>query len=355
MEDVTPWRDRSATINRILCIRPDGIGDMVCALPAFVALRRAHPAAHLTVMASPLNAPIIKADPAVSETLVVDRQGSHQAARGMYALVRSVRRARYDAVIVMRTATYTNVLAATSGAAQRVGYKGKPGSRWFSHALDGGHTRGSEHEVVRSMRLAHALGASATAADPVIALTDEESAWASRWLADNGIDDGAPFVGVHPGGSSADKRYPEDRFGKAASRLTEEMGSAVPTVVFGGPDDAARVEGVLDSVENVAVSAGSLTLRRLISLMARVRVMLVNDSGPMHMAAAVGVPLVAIFGPTDHVRWMPRAATAQLVMADDTRPGAVAAGTEESDVHRIPHGWVVEAGRRALAQAGGQR
>ncbi len=354
MEDVTPWRDRSATINRILCIRPDGIGDMVCALPAFAALRLAHPGAHLTVMASPLNAPIIQADPAVSETLVVDRQGPHQGARGMYALVRSVRRARYDAVIVMRTATYTNVLAATSGAALRVGYKGKPGSCWLSHALDGGHTHGSEHEVVRSMRLADALGVSATAADPVITLTDEESAWASRWLADNGIDDGAPFVGVHPGGSSADKRYPEDRFGKAASRLSAEMRSTVPTVVFGGPDDAARVAGVQDGVEGVAVSAGSLTLRQLICLIARARVMLVNDSGPMHMAAAARVPLVAIFGPTDHVRWMPRAATAQLVMADDTRPGALDGEAGESDVHRIPYGWVVEAGRRALAQAGRQ-
>ncbi|MEO2003149.1 MAG: glycosyltransferase family 9 protein, partial [Candidatus Poribacteria bacterium] len=114
------------------------------------------------------------------------------------------------------------------------------------------------------------------------------------------------------------------------------------------------VAGVQDGVEGVAVSAGSLTLRQLICLIARARVMLVNDSGPMHMAAAARVPLVAIFGPTDHVRWMPRAATAQLVMADDTRPGALDGEAGESDVHRIPYGWVVEAGRRALAQAGRQ-
>ena len=90
----------------------------------------------------------------------------------------------------------------------------------------------------------------------------------------------------------------------------------------------------------------------MMALMARVDVMLVNDSGPMHIAAALGVPLVAVFGPGDHVRWMPRAKTAMLVAPDASRPGALPPQPGKSSVHEIPRHWVVEAARQAVEQAG---
>lgn len=316
---------------------------MVCALPAFAALRQAFPSAHIAVLASRLNAPIIEADANVSEIIIFDRAGP-----GLYALALRVRRARYDAVLVMRTATYTNLLAAASGAPRRIGYDGKPGSRWLSDTLPGGH--GRAREVDRSARLAESLAASACDVEPAIRLTDAERAWASDWLVAHGVFDATPTVGVHPGGSTSDKCYPEDRYGRAASELCREMGDGARAIVFGGPGDDARVMAVLATVDTPAMRADRLPLRRMIALIARVGLMLVNDSGPMHIAAAVGTPLVAVFGPTDHVRWMPRADAAKLVMADDSRPGALPVGPGESSVRRIPAEWIVAAGLGALGR-----
>lgn len=341
------------TIERILCIRPDGLGDMVCALPTFAALRDAYPATHIAVLASPLNAPIIESDRNVSQTIIYDRRGRDRGARGLAALAWRLRRERYDAVVAMRTATYANVVAAASGAGRRVGYAGKPGSRWLTHAIAGGHVRGSEHEIIRNARLVDAVGATSADADPVVRLTDGEGAWASEWLESNGFEDAGAAVGVHPGASTSDKRYPEDRYGRAASEVCDEVGEgAARVIVFGGSRDSARVEAVIAAARGSAVRADALPLRRMMALMAQVDVMLVNDSGPMHIAAALGVPLVAVFGPSDHVRWMPRAETAILVAPDASRPGALPSRPGKSNVHEVPRHWVVEAALQAVERAG---
>ena len=101
---------------------------MVCALPAFAALCHGLPGARIDVLASPLNAAVIEADPHVSDTLVYDVSGRDQGLRGLYQAARRIRRRGYDAVIVMRTATFANALAIGSAAPMRIGYAGKPGT-----------------------------------------------------------------------------------------------------------------------------------------------------------------------------------------------------------------------------------
>ncbi len=329
---------------------------MVCALPAFAALRRAHPSASVDVLASPLNAGVVEAESCVSEALVYDAGGGDRGIVDFYRTAKRIQQRRYDAVIVMRTATFANALARCSGARLRVGYAGKPGSSLLTHRLQGGHARHLEHEVDRSSRLVDALDASGEASSeathPAVSVTDAERAWASERMQSLRLGDDAPLVAIHPGASSEDKCYPGERYALAAEEVADALGDGARVAVLEGPADGSRADAVASASASQVLRPGRGTLRQMMALMKRADVMLVNDSGPMHLAAALGTPLAAVFGPTDHRRWMPRQPTAVLVKPDAARPGALPPVHGASNVCQIPSEWVVDAAMAALATAG---
>jgi len=185
---------------------------------------------------------------------------------------------------------------------------------------------------------------------PTVTVTETERMWAEERMAALGVGEGAPVIGIHPGASSDDKRYPEDRFARAAEEVADAMGHGARIAILEGPGDAARADAVVAASPSTVARPGPATLRQTMALMARADVMLVNDSGPMHLAAALGTPLAAVFGPTDDRRWMPRQPRATLVKPDATRPGALAPESGASNVREIPTEWVVEAAMDALAE-----
>jgi len=323
---------------------------MVCATPAFASLAEAFPDATLTVLASPLNAPLLLGNPHVDEVLLYEPKGRDRSFVRRWQVLREIRRRRFDLVIAMRTAWDTHLLTALSGARYRVGYGDKPFGRTLTHRLVGGHGRGRFHEVDRNLNLLDVLGVPRATRRPRLYLREEEREFAERWLRDRKVAE-AFLLGIHVGASTDDRCYPEVRYAEAANALLADCHQPACVLVFGGPGDDARVESLRRALTFRNEGATSLSIRELMALMARCALMFVNDSGPMHMAAALDVPFVAVFGPGDYVRWMPENPTARLVRPDPNRAGALPPRKGQSSVLEIPVSWVIEAGRSLLFES----
>jgi heptosyltransferase-2 len=297
-----------------------------------------------------LSAPLVEANPDVSEVHLYDPRGRHRSWTRRIALGWTLRRRGFDVAFAFRTSADAHLLAAMSGARYRVGYAEKPLGRLLTHRLLGGHWRGAFHEVDRNLRLLDAIRIPAATRRTCIRLTPDEREWARDWLDAHRLRDEL-LLGVHVGASTPDRQYPAERMAHAASVLAAELGSRSRVVVFGGPADEAPLRGLLAALAVQGEAAWPLSLRQMAALFSQCALLLVNDSGPMHVGAALDVPLVALFGPGDHVRWMPENATARLVRPDRSRPGTLPSRPGQSSVHEVPVEWVIEAGRSLLVGA----
>lgn len=331
-------------VRRILCIRPDGLGDMICATPVFACLDEAFPEASLSVLASPLNAPLLVGNPHVDEVVLYEPKGKDRSWPRRLRTLREIQRRQFDLVLAMRTSWDSHLFAGLSGARYRVGYAEKPFGSMLTHRLVGGHRRGQFHEVDRNLNLLDVLGVPRKTRKPRLYLLDKEKQFAEEWLQKRSCAEGALW-GVHAGASTGDRCYPEDRYAEALNLLAEGVSFPVRVLVFGGPGDEERVAVLCRELKMPYEKATGLTVRELMALMARCRLMLVNDSGPMHIAAGLDVPLVALFGPGDHVRWMPENENTRLLRPDPCRPGALPPVAGRSNLYEIPATWVVEAAR----------
>ncbi|GIX07521.1 MAG: ADP-heptose--LPS heptosyltransferase [Candidatus Poribacteria bacterium] len=326
-------------LHRILCLRPDGIGDMVCCLPALESLRAAYPAAHLAVLAGPRNEELLREHPAVDRTLVADLRGRDGTPWPLWRLGRRLRRERFDAVFAFRTETRTHYLAWATQAPYRVGYADKPMGRWLTHALTGGHRRGTFHEIERNLALLELLAIPTTRRQPRLFLTTAERLEARQWLREHEIAEEDFLIGIHPGASTPDRCYPEERYAWTVARLQEReaLKGRLVVLAFEGPADQAPVERLIQALKAEGVPyrrARTGGLRQMMALMAACRLVLANDSGPMHVAAALEVPFVAVFGPGDHLRWMPPGEHGRMVRPVDP---------QERDLRTIPATRILEA------------
>ena len=168
-------------------------------------------------------------------------------------------------------------------------------------------------------------------------MTDGERAYAQQWLIERGLDDAGPLIGVHPGASAPDRCYPESRYADALSVLADEFGGHV--LLFGSPSDAKRVSAIEKALRVPFTRTDGIALREMMALMSRCRLILANDSGPMHIANALNTPTVCVFGPGDHIRWMPPRPNAVMVRPDSPT---------ETRVSTIPTEHLIDAGRQLL-------
>ncbi len=282
---------------RILLIRSDRLGDMVCALPAIDALRAARPDAKIDLLASPLNAQLAEGRPSVSEILL---DGGEPLPR----LIRRLRSRRYDAVFALQSCARTHLIAGLSGARERFGYTGKPLHRLLTRTLPGGGPDEAIHETERNLRLVETAGVQPSNRIPRLTLNEQEHAFAERWLQKRGLETNAALIGAHPGASDPTRQYPVERFAFAADALVKRADGAA-LIAFAGPADIAEARRFVEAAATRAEIAQNMSIREAAALMSRCRLLFVNASGPMHIAGALSVPLVAVFGPTDPRRWAP--------------------------------------------------
>ena len=306
--------DTLPNIDKILIIRVDGIGDLLNSTPAISLLRENYPSAEITVLARPLNAPVLIANPDVDRVLTFERDGEHRGIKARLQFYRELRRERFQLVVAMQTAMWSHFVAFLSGAPYRLGRYQKRFRSTLTHAWHGKYPKGETHEVDRNLELVRLICEGEGTRRLKFHLLHDEINSAKAYLESSGIRSDTSLIGIHPGGSSFDKRWPEKRYAELADRLAQQYNATI--LLLRGPEEEALTHNIQQAMQSNAIVHAPETIRELGALLSCCNLVVCNDSGPMHLAAALEVPMVAIFGPTDHVAWHPLSENASIVRRD---------------------------------------
>jgi lipopolysaccharide heptosyltransferase I len=273
----------------ILIVRLGALGDVVHAVPAAGALRRAYPAARIDWLVEGRHRPIVDLVTAIDRTVVLERA----TLEGWVAVTRELRATAYDLAIDFQGLLKSAVLARASGAARVIGFsiwhlREKTARPFYSSAGDAEGV----HVIRKNLDLLRAIGVD----DDEISfpLADVESPALVQLRARAGEQ---RFALINPGAAWPNKRWPPQQYGELAAFLHDECG-LVPFVLW-GPGEESLATAVVDASSGTAFAAPPTTVTDLVALARAAALVISGDTGPLHIATAVGTPTVSLFGPTD--------------------------------------------------------
>jgi len=295
---------------RILIIKLRYIGDVLLATPVIRNLRWHFPRAHLAMVVNAGTEVILRHNRCVDEVLAIDRGSAKswnpiRRFRAPLGHIQWVRARRFDCVIDLTDGDRSALLAFASGARTRVGFRGE--GRWrkrlYTHLVTADWGKG--HNVEYQLEALRAMGLEVQSGEPELPLAPEDEVQAAAWLARQGVREDTPFLAVHPGARWWFKQWPAEKWADLANRVQTEDG--LPVIFLGG-DQEGEFLGRIRAEMRTAFrgGAGQLEVLEMGAVLRRARAFVGNDNGPMHMAAALGTPVVALFGPSDPRQWGPR-------------------------------------------------
>jgi lipopolysaccharide heptosyltransferase I len=287
---------------RILIVRLGALGDIVHAIPAAAALRAAFPDARIDWLVDVKHREILDLVTCLDRVIPLETP----TMRGWLAVTRELRAQRYDAALDFQGLMKSAVLARASGAARVLGFsiwhlREKGARPFYSESLDPARDPAHGHVIHKNLRLIEALG-----------VRDARIEFPLRRVASPAHDailaatGGAPYALLNPGAAWPNKCWYTDRFGELAAFLSDVRG-IVPYVLW-GPDEEPLAQRVIDGSNGAAQLAPPTRLADLVEVCRDAALMVSGDTGPLHIATAVGTPVVSIFGPTDPNRngpWAP--------------------------------------------------
>ncbi len=293
------------SIRRLLVRGPNWIGDGVMSEPALSALRRLYPQAEITLLVKPAIAELFGSHPAVDRLVVYDDRGRHAGLTGKWTLAGVLRRHRFDLAVLFQNAFEAALLAFLAGIPRRYGYATDGRSFLLTDPVAVPNRQQLDHQVDYYWQLLNRLGNGGPPPAPRLYVTDEEREGAARRLSAAGLASQDLLIGVNPGSTyGGAKRWLPQRFARTVDRLIrhcrDSLGVPARAVIVGARGEEALGHVIAGAIEGGAlVLSGQTTVRELMAVTERCRLFLTNDTGPMHIAAAFNVPVVAIFGPTD--------------------------------------------------------
>lgn len=286
---------------RILIRSVNWLGDAVMTTPAIEVIREHFPAAEITLLANPLVSQLFSPYDRIDNVITFDRNGKHKGVFGRLRLARELRQHHFDAAVILPNSFDSALVPWLAGIPVRLGKSSDGRGLLLTDRYAPDEKPPGCHEVLYYLNLVENFGIS-SAKKPVLRLfvTEPEIQAADSFLMQKNILPDEFLLGINPGATfgSAKRWYPE-RFAEVAGKLAEKWQARI--IIFGSAGEAplaAEIERGLGG--NCLNMAGKTNVRELMTLIRRCNFFITNDSGPMHIAAAFGVPLVAIFGPTDH-------------------------------------------------------
>jgi heptosyltransferase-1 len=279
-------------LNKVLIVRLGALGDLIHSLPVAAALRRAFPRARIDWLVDVRHRELLDLVPVIDRRLAI----STSAVGWMLDAVRGLRKTRYDVALDLQGLLKSATLARLSGAARVIGFP-TPLLRERLASIFYTETAGTAaaHVINKNLSMLKALGIQHSAAEfPLEGGSPAIIAAARRQL---GIDERDRFAIINPGAAWPNKRWPPVYFAEVAVALKKNYG--LPSIVLWGPAEEGLAHDVVDAAQGSAAASPQTTLADLVSLTRAAAVMVSGDTGPLHVAGAVGTPLVGIYGPTD--------------------------------------------------------
>ncbi len=292
---------RTDEIKNILIIRTAYIGDVVMTLPVLKPLKELYPGVKISFLTATGAAEVLKNNPFVDEVIEHDPFWFYPSSiRAYREFIQQMRTRTFDLVIEARADIRDILLLAWRFRARyRLSYDVGGGGYLLTNVVP---YPGLKHKVEYHLDLVRYLGYRGNGLEWGIYLDGKEQQRVSAIMAEQGI--GKPFIAVHPGSRLLLKRWPVQRYSALCDGLMEKYG--MPVVVFGAGSEKALVAEMASCMKRKPVSlAGALSLREMAGVLARADLFICNDSAPMHLAAAIKTPTVAIFGPSKSVETRP--------------------------------------------------
>lgn len=285
----------------ILIIDFGQLGDVVLSLPALGAIRKRFPKARLTAAVGKPGAEVVALSGFVDETLVVDRVALRDGFKPLsiirlFKLVKDVREKKFDFVIDLHSLSETNLLGFLSGAPKRL-YSRRPGRSLDYLAnfhprppVETDHRK--RHLIDRYLDVLIPLEIENADRRPILKARPSDAAVVERILVKAKADAGVPLVGLFPGAGHPSRRWPLEQFGSLADFLIRN--DQVKVLVFVGPEERAFIKDIRQHFPPSIVILDQLTISQLAAAQARLAAFVSNDTGPMHIASAVGTPVVLL-------------------------------------------------------------
>ncbi len=267
-------------MRKILVFSFSFIGDAVLSTAVIQPLRQHFPNSDIAFLVGTSVAALLSPDPQIDAVYIYDNRGEHIGWKGRLRLIRLLREKKIDLVVNLRDSLTARFIGA---------------QHWAM-----GHERGNLHAVTRYLAVLRRHGIEITDARPRLQLTSVERKEAQQFLIRNGVLPEGRLIGIHPGGNWAYKLWSPAKYAQLASALPQKQAASI--LLFAGPNERALQAQVVSMMDTSPLVVKTEDLRHLAALISACDVYIGNDTGPMHIAAAVGTPVIALFGSTNHHR-----------------------------------------------------
>jgi len=287
-------------IRKLLIRGTNWIGDAVMTLPAVASIRKTFPQARISILAKSWVADVYRLCPDIDEVMVFKSPGRHDGVMGKVRLAQELRKRRFDAAILLQNAIEAAIIARLARIPIVAGYNSDMRGWLLTHSVQRTGAIREIHQTRYYLEMVKALGCEDVAPDVRLEPNPKDNALAETLLKKDAPGDGL-LIGMAPGATyGAAKKWFPDRFAAVADRLVDDFSARV--LLFGSAADQESTGRVQERASHPLINlAGKTNLKEAIALMARCHLFISNDSGLMHVAAALGVPTIAIFGSTNPV------------------------------------------------------
>ncbi|MGO9613375.1 MAG: lipopolysaccharide heptosyltransferase I [Dissulfurispiraceae bacterium] len=296
--------------SKILVVKPSSLGDIIHSLPVLLALSQTFPDAKIHWVVAKGFEEVLEHHPMVAKLLIINKDQWKRKGKipetllEMRTLLSELKNESYDLVIDLQGLLRSGLIAYATRAPLRIGFnEAKEGANLFyTHKVEGGR---NVHAVDRYLKIASTLGCDSQGVSfPLPLINDTEKIKNLKKVL-------GEYAVIIPGARWQTKRWPKERFGSLASMLN------MKSVLVGSPSDAAIAHYIQTESKGKALSmAGKTDLKELISIIRGASYVISNDSGPMHIAAALGIPVIALFGPTNPVRTGPYGSNHTIITSE---------------------------------------
>ncbi|GAB4024817.1 lipopolysaccharide heptosyltransferase II [Spirosoma koreense] len=338
---------------RILCVRLDNMGDVLMTTPAFRALKTTWPGCHLTLLTSSVGAAIGECLPDIDQVIRYDVPWVQSQAgyrESWLPMVQRLSREGFDAAIVFTVQSQnplpTAMLCYLAGIPRILGYcRENPYQLMTDWVPDPEVLVATRHEVERQLALVQTIGCQTDNRHLSLHVPETDKSWVSQRLLEAGLNPDRPWLVLHPGASETRRQYPAQDFASAAQRLVQELDYQL--VLTGSAAEQPLTGLIQHELNGRGIDlAGQLTIRQLSGLIAQAPLLIANNTGPVHLAAAVGTPVVVLYAKTNpqHTPWL---VPSRVLYFD------VPAGNRSRNVllQQFPEGIPANASPEALVQA----